>query len=227
MDDARQRTGEAGDGRDGLDVLIDRALEQMRIGEPIDVRSHVLARLDGDAGAAGKRGAVWRPAVAVGAIALVAAVAVTMIPRREVQPAGRIADSRSATAQPQPGEVAARVPADPARTERPVAIRPARSLPNARRASMMGDASASGPNDEPAEAQQVAETTLPGAPVGNPGEPIPVMPGPPPVVIPAIVPVPIALVPSVVDVGTPVGILPIVEPAWGTTDPGKNGRISP
>ena len=57
MGDARPRTGDAGDGRDGLDVLIDGALDQMRRGEPIDVRSHVLARLDGDAGAAGKR---WR-----------------------------------------------------------------------------------------------------------------------------------------------------------------------
>ena len=53
MDEARQRTGEAGEERDDLDALIGRASDRMGGAGPIDVRVRVLARLDGDADAAG------------------------------------------------------------------------------------------------------------------------------------------------------------------------------
>ena len=82
MDDARQRTGEAGEGRDGLDAPIDRALDRMGGAGPIDVCAQVLARLDGAADAAGRWWAVWRPAAAVGGIALVVLLAPSRQGRR-------------------------------------------------------------------------------------------------------------------------------------------------
>ena len=182
MDDARQRTGEAGEGRDGLDAPIDRVLDRMGGAGPIDVCAQVLARLDGAADAAGRWWAVWRPAAAVGGIALV----VLLAPSRQ-----------------------------------------GRRPPDTREASGKGHASAAGPSDEAAEAQRGAALFLPGAPAGLTGEPIPAMPPPPPILIPAIVPTPIADGPTVIDLGTAVGILPIVVPARGTSDTWKIGGISP
>ena len=176
MDDARQRTGEAGEGRDGLDAPIDRALDRMGGAGPIDVCAQVLARLDGAADAAGRWWAVWRPAAAVGGIALV----VLLAPSRQ-----------------------------------------GRRPPDTREASGKGHASAAGPSDKAAEAQRGAALFLPGAPAGLTGEPIPAMPPPPPILIPAIVPTPIADGPTVIDLGTAVGILPIVVPARGLRTPGR------
>ena len=235
MDDARQRTGEADKGRDDLDALIDRALDRMGGAGPIDARARVLARLDGDTGAAGRWWAVWRPAAAVGGIALVVLLAVVMVSRQTVRPAGSTAGPRSAATDLRPVEsaaglpppFAAQVPAVRPNTGTLVPTRPARSLADVRHISNVGDARPPGRDDELPETQQGAQTALPGAPAGIPGEPIPAMPPPPPILIPAIVPTRIAEVPSVVDLGTPVGILPIVDPARGTSDTWKNGGISP
>jgi hypothetical protein len=61
----------------------------------------------------------------------------------------------------------------------------------------------------------------------EPVEPIPAIPAPAPIAIPVITPAPIAVTPSVGNLGTSLGILPIADPARVITIIEKSGGTSP
>lgn len=240
MDDARRSGGGADDERDELDLLIDGALDQMGGGgQPIDVRARVLARLGTQPGAEPvpwAARAAWRPAAAVGAVALVLALAAVAVSRLMVDRVGSAAGSRSVAARTDPAASAPGPVREDAMLVQPAPPHTHAEPPGRRRRPLTGalqDASVGSAADttelehEPANAVARLGLTLPGAPAGNPGEPIPAIPAPPPVVIPAIAPAPIAIVFTVGELGTPLGILPITEPAKVITNIEKSGGTSP
>ena len=240
MDDARRSGGGSDDERDELDRLIDGALDRMKGGgQPIDVRAGVLARLDESGGAAPAPWAAWvawRPAAALGAVALVVLLAAVTVSRLTVDRGGSAADPRSMAAHTEPAdsapgparEVATLVQAEPSRTDATPPVGRRRPATGAGEDASIGSTEDMTESEhEPAEALARAGLTLPGAPAGNPGEPIPALPAPPPVVIPAIAPAPIVVVPSVGDLGRPLGNLPIADPARVIANIEKSGGTSP
>ena len=116
-------------------------------------------------------------------------LAVTIISRQTVRPAGSIAGSRSAATDPQPWSRprgSHRSSPRGSRRNRPARARRCRSrgdgpLPTRVRCPGWGARARPESSDEAAEAQRGVAVFLSGAPAGLPGEPIPAMPAPPPI----------------------------------------------
>jgi hypothetical protein len=238
------RSRAAGERPDDFDRVIDRALEAMSHDARVDLRARVLSRLDE---AAVPPPAIWvvlrRPATfAVATVALIVAIAVTMTWRQADSGPERDSDKPQPPVQarrPEPASIpqnssaaAGSRAASVAGAKSELAFEPSVARP-ARSPAVAGRACASLPAELTADGQDAADPAepvdarLPGAPAGEPGDPIPLLPAPSPIVIPPIAPPPIVVLPSVVNLGTPVGMLPIIDPARGGPQPGKNGGVSP
>jgi hypothetical protein len=230
---------------DGLDRVIDDALESVLRGGRGDLRSHVLARLDEPV--EGRRSPflfLLRPASlpVAGAMLIIAGVAVSWW-RVDGQlgraGAGAARTSVSRTDQRRPAATIAAAASSPApAVETLPAEAPARQE---RRALSSGDRvfasswlamdAASRPkglaDDSVFAGEEDSESFLPGATAGDLGDPIRPIPRLRPIVIAPIVAAPIADAPPVSTLATPAGTLPGDNSSRDRTGPGKPGGVRP
>jgi hypothetical protein len=229
---------------DEFDRLIDDAVESAVHASPVDLRMQVLGRLDEPTLSAAP-GRSWMALLpAAGAVLVV--VSVGLVWRHADRQIGGMEPLRTAAATtPGPGArpsmpAAISPPARAAAPEQPTTTAepdtpgragsgaaPARetrvvaaswlAMDAASRPGPVGGASFTTAADDEAGAR------LPGAPMGNLGDPIVPMPRPRLILIPSLATPPIPDTPTVSTLGTPVGELTIDDVSRGPSDPGKPG----
>lgn len=240
-DDPR-RTGDA------LDHLIDEAVESMLRAGPVDLRSQVLAGLDGGRAFAQDSApeespshtsegwfhrAVTGPTLLPVAGTLVMIAGVGILWQHANQQLGEATFHRGPASSTQAGaptapdrQVARLAPAEPAATTPPVLVRVPRRPRETRAKAPVWLESDSDQKVVDASALLAAgdleQPELPGAPVGDFGDPVAPMPKPRPIVIQPLAPPPIPEAPPVSTLGKPVSTLSD-EISRDRQDPGKPG----
>ncbi len=235
MNDDQPRTPSG----DEADRLIDEALRALTAGPARDLRADVLARLDQEPA---RRFTAWglvpSPAFASAVLLGVAIAAGTWLwtSTREVRPLAGPGAGAAAQPASRPAPSLARHVAPPEAQSIPVGdlrahATPARMAPlgagRPSAATALGAGSAWASADLVVDLDESPGPHLPGAPVGDLGEPIAPLPRPQPISIRPITPLPIVTAPPVSDMAAPVSALSDDLIARDWLLPGKSGGSHP